>query len=510
LRDGTQLSCADPPVVYTCYCRDLNPCAAEERFFRQVKLGPVDRAFDYFHPDIVAQQHHDRSPCDAFKNILCHGRGAHNALADQEKIFCGSLGNMAVLVEHNGFIEPGPLSIGFDKSRIYIGAGDLPAGGNHIVIDALPGRDRDMAALFVLNIRAKWDRNYSDFRVKSVQPDTDDFVAIVGNRSDIAVCPVCLGFEKIYGELREIRFGVRQLHQQQPGGFQETSIVIVGSEDEQLLLVAVPISAKAAKDAGAVVKSMSQDTDFGIRIRNDTAFKESKIGQGHSKVLLAQPSYSIAETCISYLTHRSFSMPSTDFIFFPFCFENKNATDSTDFTDSFDHRNRRDPKGVELKFLTQGCLRQPAGEYDSIECRYVNSKKREAVTKKIIRPESEWKRVLTPEQYRIMREKGTERAFTGQYWDNHDKGIYHCACCGNELFSSDAKFDSGTGWPSFFTTVSDANVKFEDDASHFMKRVEVLCHSCDAHLGHLFDDGPDPTGMRFCVNSASLKFKKSE
>ncbi len=126
---------------------------------------------------------------------------------------------------------------------------------------------------------------------------------------------------------------------------------------------------------------------------------------------------------------------------------------------------------------------------------------------KVVKSEDEWRAQLTPEQFAVCRKKGTERAFTGQYWDNHEPGIYKCVACGTPLFSSDAKYESGTGWPSFYEPIDPQNVGTEEDKTLFMRRTEVHCAVCASHLGHVFPDGPQPTGLRYCLNSVSLTFE---
>ena len=140
-------------------------------------------------------------------------------------------------------------------------------------------------------------------------------------------------------------------------------------------------------------------------------------------------------------------------------------------------------------------------------CSQKNQSTTSTMVPPVVKTEEEWKKELSPEQFRILREKGTERAFTGEFWDHHEIGTYSCAACGQELFQSDSKFDSGCGWPSYFKSINDLVISEEKDTSYGMVRTEVMCSKCGGHLGHVFPDGPPPTGMRYCINSGSLVFK---
>jgi peptide-methionine (R)-S-oxide reductase len=157
-----------------------------------------------------------------------------------------------------------------------------------------------------------------------------------------------------------------------------------------------------------------------------------------------------------------------------------------------------------IMMLLTSLILPACSQHKSAEKSFSPSKSR------IVKTEEEWKKQLTPQQFYVLREKGTERAFSGKYWNNHENGTYRCAACQLPLFKSETKFESGTGWPSFYQPISDTSVASTSDKSHGMMRDEVICSRCGGHLGHVFDDGPKPTGLRYCMNSVSLNFVKNK
>jgi peptide-methionine (R)-S-oxide reductase len=189
-----------------------------------------------------------------------------------------------------------------------------------------------------------------------------------------------------------------------------------------------------------------------------------------------------------FSTLASHGVPRRAFLFMPFAFAGLVAFSQRKERTLPDARKNGNGPTVRIVVLSDN------GERETVE---VN---------KIVKSDAEWQQELSPEEFAVTRKKGTERAFSGRYWNNHAAGTYKCVCCGTVLFRSDEKFDSGTGWPSFWAPAAEENVKNESDTSLFMRRVEVMCNKCDAHLGHVFEDGPEPSGLRYCMNSASLRF----
>ena len=166
-------------------------------------------------------------------------------------------------------------------------------------------------------------------------------------------------------------------------------------------------------------------------------------------------------------------------------------------------------KTYRLSIIAAALCALAANTLTAAETTATKEQKGSKMAEKVVKTDAEWRKELTSEQYHVLREKGTERAFTGEYAHSKDKGVYLCAACGNELFKSDTKFDSGTGWPSFYTA-ENGKVTTETDTAHGMERTEVMCARCGGHLGHVFDDGPKPTGQRYCINSVSLKLQKEK